>query len=89
MRLLLRRDLVCQQAVELVTGYLEGTLSGRARRRFEAHLAGCPHCTEYLAQMRATIALTGQLRPEDLDSTMQAEFIALYHRWRADPDSDH
>ena len=33
-------DLVCQQAVELVTDYLEGTLSGRARRRFEAHLAG-------------------------------------------------
>ena len=27
MRLLHRRDLVCQQAVELVTGYLEGTLS--------------------------------------------------------------
>jgi hypothetical protein len=24
-------DLVCQQAVELVTDYLEGTLSGRAR----------------------------------------------------------
>ena len=52
MRLLLRRDLVCQQAVELVTDYLEGTLSRAARRRFEAHLAGCPHCTEYLAQMR-------------------------------------
>jgi hypothetical protein len=44
MRLLRRRDLVCQQAVELVTDYLEGTLS-RSARRFEAHLAGCPHCT--------------------------------------------
>ena len=49
MKLLHRRDLVCRQAVELVTDYLEGTLSGRARRRFEAHLAACPHCTEYLA----------------------------------------
>jgi anti-sigma factor RsiW len=46
---LLRRDLVCQQAVELVTEYLEGTLSRSARRRFEAHLAGCPHCPEYPA----------------------------------------
>ncbi len=36
------RDLACQQAVELVTGYLEGTLSRAARRRFEAHLSGCP-----------------------------------------------
>ena len=83
MKLLHRRDLVCRQAVELVTDYLEGTLSGRARRRFEAHLAGCPHCTEYLAQMRETIRLTGRLEPEDLTPQMRAEFTDLYRRWRA------
>jgi len=27
----LRRDIVCQQAVELVTGYLEGTLARSCR----------------------------------------------------------
>ena len=59
----LRRDIVCQQAVELVTGYLEGTLARAGHRRFEAHLAGCPHCAEYLAQMRKTIELTGSLTP--------------------------
>lgn len=59
----LRRDIACQQAVELVTAYLEGTLARAGRRRFEAHLAGCPHCTEYLAQMRKTIELTGSLTP--------------------------
>ena len=88
MRLLHRRDLVCQQAVELVTDYLEGTLSGRARRRFEAHLAGCPHCTEYLAQMRRTIELTGTLTPDDLTPQMQDDFIALYRQWRADRSED-
>ena len=66
MRLLTRHDLLCRQAVELVTDYLEGSLSRRARKRFEAHLASCPHCTEYLAQLRVTIALTGHLGPEDL-----------------------
>jgi anti-sigma factor RsiW len=79
-----RRDVVCQQAVELVTDYLEGTLSRAGRRRFEAHLAGCPHCTEYLAQMRATIALTGRITPADLTGQMQDEFITLYRRWLAD-----
>ena len=59
----LRRDIVCQQAVELVTGYLESTLERASRHRFEAHLAGCPHCTEYLAQMRKTIELTRSLTP--------------------------
>jgi anti-sigma factor RsiW len=83
MRLRLRRrDLVCQQAVELVTDYLEGALTRAGRRRYEGHLAGCPHCTEYLAQMRKTIELTGTLTPDDLSPQMQDEFIALYRQWR-------
>ncbi len=81
-----RREIVCRQAVELVTDYLEGALSRADRRRFEAHLAGCPHCTEYLAQMRATIELTGGLAADDLTPQMQDEFIALYREWRAGGD---
>jgi anti-sigma factor RsiW len=89
MRLRLRRrDLVCQQAVELVTGYLEGTLARADRRRYEAHLAGCPHCTEYLAQMRKTIELTGTLTADDLTPQMQDDFIALYRQWREDRPTD-
>lgn len=81
---LLSRDLVCQQVVELVTDYLEGSLSRRQRRRFEAHLAGCPNCTKYLAQMQATIRLTGSLGPEDLTPEMRDDFIAIYRRWRSE-----
>ena len=84
MRLLRSRDLPCQQAVELVTDYLEGTLRRSARRRFEAHLAGCPHCTEYLAQMRETISITGRLVPEDLTPQMRDEFTDLYRRWQSE-----
>jgi anti-sigma factor RsiW len=84
MRLLRRRDVVCQQAVELVTDYLEGTLSRAARRRFEAHLAICPHCTEYLAQIRETVSLTGRLAPEDLTPQMRDEFVDLYRRWQSE-----
>ena len=89
MRLRLRRrDLVCQQAVELVTDYLEGTLARADRRRYESHLAGCPHCTEYLAQMRKTIELTGTLTADDLTPQMQDDFIALYRQWREDRPTD-
>jgi anti-sigma factor RsiW len=89
MRLRLRRrDLVCQQAVELVSDYLEGALSRADRRRYEAHLTGCPHCTEYLAQMRKTIELTGTLTPDDLTPQMQDDFIGLYRQWRADGPTD-
>ena len=75
-------ELVCIEVVELVTDYLEGALSRRDRRRFERHLAGCPHCTEYLAQMRETLRLTGRLVPEDLDPEVEQEFTELYRRWR-------
>ena len=84
MKLALRRDLVCQQVVELVTDYLEGTLRGPARHRFERHLAGCPLCTEYLAQMRETIRLAGRVTPEDLTPQMRDDLTDLYRRWRAE-----
>jgi anti-sigma factor RsiW len=83
MRLARRKELACQQVVEMVTDYLEGTLSRSQRRRFEAHLTDCPHCTEYLAQMRATIRLTGKLSTEDLTPEMREDFGELYRRWRS------
>ena len=42
MPILRRRDLVCQEAIELLTEYLEGALSRRQRRRLRAHLEACP-----------------------------------------------
>lgn len=77
-------ELVCRQIVEMITDYLEGALSRSERRRFDAHLAGCEHCTEYLEQMRATIRLTGRLRTEDLTGAMREEFAALYRRLRSE-----
>ena len=88
LRLRPRQSLVCRQAVELVTDYLEGALSRTQRRRFEAHLAHCPACPEYLAQMRAIVALAGRVTPDDLTPRMQEEFIGLYRRWRDDEARD-
>lgn len=77
-------DIACEQAVALATDYLEGALSPRDRARFERHLAGCPHCTEYLAQLRTTIGLAGGLRSDKLTPQMRAHFSELYRRWRVD-----
>jgi anti-sigma factor RsiW len=84
MKLAARKELVCQQMVELITDYLEGVLPRAQRRRFEAHLSGCEHCTEYLEQMRATIRLTGRLQAEDLSPAMREEFTSIYRRWRSE-----
>jgi anti-sigma factor RsiW len=81
-RLRHRRDLVCQQVVELLTDYLEGALSGPDRRTFERHLRRCSDCTNYLEQMRTTIASTGTLRLQDLSPEAEQEFTALFRQWR-------
>jgi anti-sigma factor RsiW len=77
-------DLACQQAVELVTDYLEGRLSRRQRRKFEAHLAVCPHCRAYLAQIEATIAASGQVEPDDLDPQARDTLLDMYRRFHGD-----
>jgi anti-sigma factor RsiW len=76
--------LPCQEVVEMVTDYLEGALPAADRRRLEHHLAGCPHCTEYLAQMRETIQLAGRLTPDDLTPDMRTDLTDLYRRWRTE-----
>jgi len=78
------KDIVCQQAVELVTEYLEGSLSRRSRRRFEAHLRACPNCSAYLEQIRVTIQLTGTVEPEDLTPEARADISELYRRWQSE-----
>lgn len=85
MPVLPRRDLKCQQAVELVTDYLDGALTRRQRRRFEAHLAACPNCSAYLDQIRTVIAMTGSVGPDDLTPDARADLTELYRRWRGDP----
>lgn len=77
-----RRSLVCRQAVELVTDYLEDALPRRERARFEAHLAGCPHCREYLDQIMVTIATMGRVEPESLEPEVRDELVSLYRRWQ-------
>ena len=61
MRLRNRSGLTCIELVELVTDYLDGSLSRSDRKRFDAHLGKCDGCTAYLDQFRETIRLTGSL----------------------------
>ena len=79
-----RRALVCRDAVALMTDYLEGALTSSDRGRLESHLATCPYCTEYLAQIRVTIAAAGRVEPGDLSEEALDDLIALYRRWRSD-----
>lgn len=75
------RDLTCKELVELVTGYLDGSVRGRRRRRFEVHLAGCDGCTRYLRQMEATIRMTGTLTEEQVTEEQKAVLLTAFRGW--------
>jgi anti-sigma factor RsiW len=77
------RDLTCKELVELVTSYLEGSLRGRRRRRFESHLTACDGCTRYLAQMEATIRATGTLTEEQVTDEQKTVLLAAFRDRKA------
>lgn len=73
-----REEIVCQQWVELVTDYLDGTLPPALQEAADRHLADCPHCTEYLQQMRRTILVAGQLRDEDVPADVLDALVLAF-----------
>jgi anti-sigma factor RsiW len=68
--------IACRELVTLVTDYLEDRLSPADRASFDAHIAGCANCTAYLAQVRETIRLTGQLREEEIPLEVRDALLA-------------
>jgi len=77
-------ELPCQDFVEVVTAYLEGTLSATDHQRFEEHLAVCAKCEMYLDQIRDTIALTGRIpRAEDLPRDLREGVRSAFREWAA------
>ncbi len=79
-------EMVCQELVERITDYFETAMPADDRTRFEAHIAECPFCEEILEQFRVVVALTGQLRTDDVESVSpqhRAELVAAFRAWSA------
>ena len=84
MRIPLRAGLTCREVVELVTDYLEGGLSRRDRRRFEAHIAACDGCTAYLDQMRLTIEALGHVPESSIAPSAREALVGAFRDWRTE-----
>ena len=74
--------LACREVVTIVTDYLEDRLSPSDRARFDAHIAGCPHCTAYLAQMRDTVRVTGMLAEEQIPREVLDALLEALRGWK-------
>jgi len=76
-------DLACKELVEIVTDYLEGTLSERERARFDAHMLTCGPCREYVEEMRSTLRLTGRLTVESISTDSRDQLLLALRRMKA------
>lgn len=74
--------MTCREVVELMSAYLEGTLSAGDKARFEDHLTGCDGCTAYLAQLRTTLRVLGTLPDEPMPEPLKAELLRAFRDWR-------
>ena len=79
---MIEAEMTCRELVELVTDYLEGTLPAAERARFEAHLADCPDCTNYLDQMRRTMRLLGTLGEETMTPEAKERLLWAFRDWQ-------
>jgi len=52
-----RDELCCRDFVEVIMAWLDGELEAGIRDRFDAHLAVCPDCVNYLESYKTTVAL--------------------------------
>jgi anti-sigma factor RsiW len=75
-------ELTCQELVELVTEYFEGTLPPEERTRFEAHLSACRGCRAYLRQMQQTVRLAGRLSEDDLPEATKQRLLHAFRTWK-------
>jgi predicted anti-sigma-YlaC factor YlaD len=77
-------ELTCAEMVELMTDYLEDTMTLELRARFEGHLATCDGCTNFLAQLRETIRATGRLTEEQIPVRDRDELLRAFRDWHRD-----
>jgi anti-sigma factor RsiW len=75
-------EMSCKELVELVTEYLDDALPANDRARFEAHLAECPWCVEYVAQIERTAWLVGATSREVQNDPRTAELLELFRDWK-------
>ena len=74
----------CQELVEVLTAYLDGSLPAGDAARLRAHLALCDACVAYIAQFEATIERCGHVGAGDLDPAAREDLMRVFAGWRGD-----
>lgn len=73
-----RDEVQCREVVAVLTDYLEGVLPVEERVALEQHLLICEGCTNFLAQLRTSIALTGVPEVDEVPPQLMDTVLRMY-----------
>jgi anti-sigma factor RsiW len=71
-------DMMCNELVEVLTDYLDGTLGAHDRARLEAHLAVCDDCQAYLEEFKTTIVLADRADEPEMSSELRNNLLRAF-----------
>lgn len=73
-----RDEVQCREVVAVLTDYLEGVLPVEERVALEQHLLICEGCTNFLAQLRTSIALIGVPEVDEVPPQLMDTVLRIY-----------
>ncbi len=79
---LMAGNISCQELADLITEYLEGSLTFSERIRFQIHLGFCVGGRSYLNQMKTTIRTLGKLPSEPMPTEVREELLKRFRTWK-------
>lgn len=73
----------CEEVVNVLSDYLEGTLEPELAAIITRHIQDCPDCDAFTRTYAATVRLTGELTTEEIPEALRQRVqYALQERYR-------
>ncbi|UCF36249.1 MAG: zf-HC2 domain-containing protein [Acidobacteriota bacterium] len=63
----------CEECVDLLTDYLEGSLDSEVKDKLDEHLAGCAPCINFVNTFERSADLTHRLREQQVDVPLEVQ----------------
>jgi anti-sigma factor RsiW len=77
--------IVCASGVPLLMDYLEGVLPADIVAAVEAHVAGCPRCTAFIASYLATPRILREATAPEFPPALQRSLRTWLREQRGEP----
>ncbi len=73
--------MACNELVEIVTDYLDGTLPAEEVARVRDHLSACDGCQSHIEQMRATVRVLRSAPEEQASPEAAGALVEMFRDW--------